>query len=53
MSTIEASELRGAKVDVVCQRVGDLVTGIMEAYPDLGVVDQYRLIAEGLPRAGG
>ncbi|MEK7588001.1 MAG: sigma-70 family RNA polymerase sigma factor [Patescibacteria group bacterium] len=46
---VHASELRSASVGEACQRVGDLVTEIMETYPDLGVVEQYRLIAEGLP----
>ncbi len=42
-------ELRDAKVDVACQLINGLATGIIEAYPDLGVVNQYRKIVELLP----
>lgn len=49
MGTIEASELRNAKVDVACQLVNSLATKIIEDHPYLGPVDQYRLIAESLP----
>lgn len=49
MRTIEASELRGTSVDVACQLINNLATGIIEDYPNLEPVDQYRLIAESLP----
>lgn len=46
---VSDSELRGASVDVACQLVNGLATKIIEDHPDLGPVDQYRLIAESLP----
>lgn len=49
MRTIEASELRSTRVDMACQLINGLASGIIEENPDLSPVDQYRLIAESLP----
>jgi len=46
---VNPSALRNVSVGEACQLIDGLVMGIMEAYPDLGAVEQYRRIAEALP----